>query len=506
MTNIIENAIAKFHSSYGIYVDLQEVYICRVISEFRGVRVDKAYSGSLAEKPLGKHLQDIFPNAIPVEDAEILASLEKSRNIFSRLWKKVKNLPELMSVGIKDTSVFYYAFALPFKPQGHLDIDAVISENPRAEFLQSTNLTNAWTSLQLGEQNHVLMCVAKRATVDDVWNEFDKLGLRPVRVEAGTIAALRAAWHYSPPPPVKLPEIRVLIGPTMTLAALSLGSMPLSWQLVHVEKERLTESMFPVIQSFLIYTQKQLNLASVCQVVLQGDWVTEADAARLAEMLGTTPCKAVQSKPYDGHLTAFGLALGALDMDRKIMNFTREVQKPISTVIIFPFLETIITTAIVMTCLLFMLSQTARLQNSVRMQRSLNEQNAWAAKLSSDDISASNEDIKRQINPLHDLFTNKVPWCELLETLSKLLSPNVRLVSLTAQEPVWSGGRTAPAMSLVLVARSGEKTKPEDEIEELLATLRETPEIRRYFPRATINSVSMIQSTGEMQASISLGK
>jgi hypothetical protein len=243
----------------------------------------------------------------------------------------------------------------------------------------------------------------------------------------------------------------------------------------------------------------------VSQIILQGEWVSDADAAHIAEMIGSTPCKAVPGRPYDGNLIAFGLAIGSLNMDKSIMNFTRDVQKPISTALIFPYLESIITTAIVMTCLLFMLSQTARLQNGVRMQRSLNEQNTWAAKLTTDEIGSSNEDIKRQINPLKDLFTGKARWHELLETFAKILPPNVKITVLAAQEPVWTS-RSVPACLLTLTARSGEKSKPEDEIEGFLTMLRETPEIRRYFPKATINSVSMQPATGEMTAVISLGR
>ena len=486
---LLHDTLAKFHSGCGIYVDNKDVYVCRVASEFRGIRIEQSNHYALGDKKLADLLREIYPYTISQEDIENELLAPTKRNALHKALRWVLALPELLVVGIKDTSVFYYAFATTFKPGKTLDMDSVVADNPRAEFLHSTNLTNDWTALQLNEQNYILISVSKKAAVEEVYSVFDKMGLSPVRLEAGTLAALRAARHYYPATQNNIPEIVVLIGPAMTLVALTLGTTTLAWQLIQVEQGHVPESLFSVIQSVITYAQKQFGFAGVHQIVIHGEWATDEDAEKLSEMT-SMPCKSVQGKPYDGNFIAFGLALGSFNLDSKLLNLARSEQKTIPLTMIFPYLEAMVTTAVVITSLLYLFTLTAKLEKSVHLQKALNSQNPKVASLSAGDVADSNNNLKKQIVPLSELFTGKVPWCDLIESLSKMLSSNVHIVSMSGSDAVWQN-RKPPSLTMNLMARSDGTSNPESEIEKLLATLRSSPEFKKWFPKIVLSSVQI---------------
>jgi hypothetical protein len=499
--SVFQDTLSRFHRGCGIYVDNTTVYICHIASEFRGIHIEQAAQYELGDKKLAGLLRELYPNAITQEDLENEQLVPVKRNIIQKLLRWMMALPELLSVGIKDTSVFYYAFATSFKVGKTLDMDTIVSDNPRAEFLHSSNLTNDWTSTQINEQNYILMAVTKKNAIDEVYSVFYKMGLSPVRLEAGPLSALRAAWHYYPPEQNKIPEIVVLIGPNMTLIALTLGTMTLAWQLIQVDQTHVPESIFPVVQSFITYAQKQFNFQGIHQVVIHGEIATDEDASKLAEMTAM-PCKAVQGKPYDGNFIAFGLALGSFDMDMKQLNLARTEQKPVPFMMIFPYLESMITIAIVMTSMLYMVTQTTKLEKSVHMQQAINSQNPKVAGMSAGDVAAKNNELKKQIAPLSELFTGKVPWYSVLEALSRIETSNIRIVTITGSDPVWTA-KKQPAMTMVIMAKSDGVSKPETEIESFLAKLRASREFSAWFPKIVMTSV---QLTGdELRAIIICG-
>ncbi|MFA5161593.1 MAG: hypothetical protein WC421_05055 [Elusimicrobiales bacterium] len=495
------DALAKFHRGVGIYIDGGEIFVCRVAAEFRGIKVISSFSGPLGDKPLQAYLREIFPATAEAADMSSLPEYGK-RSLPAKLGGWFLSLPELASAGVKDAAVFYYAFATSFRPGKHLEIDALVSDNPRAEFLHSAAMARDWTACQINEQNYVLMCAAKKTVLSPITEAFDKLGIRIVRVEAGAMSALRASWHQLPPSAGKLPEIRIISGPEKTLVALALGTVPLAWQLVPSGKKDSAAALFPVAQSFITYAQKQFSFSGISHIAVQGA-AADSIAPALAEMTAL-PCRGSAGMPYDGSTIAFGLALGAIDTDTVVMDMARGGHKPVSVAMTFPYLEALITTIIVLSTLLFMYGHTLQIEKNVRLQQAVNNQDPQLAGLSVGEMASNNSNLRAQIAPMSELFTGRVQWCAMMENIGKLLTPDVRIVNFVGKDEVWTKKRTPPSVSLLIAARSSGKNKPEDEVEIFLNRLRESPELSRTFRKIAVNSIQLIKSGEEIQASISL--
>ena len=497
----IKDSLVKFHRGCGVYIDGKEIYICRVVTEFHGISVAQRITGSLGDKNLERHLRDIFP--LSAEAADVAAISDKPQgSIPARVLRWFLALPELTSAGIKDASVFYYAFATSFKPGKVLEMDALVSDDPRAEFLHAGNLSKDWIHVQINNQNYILMCAAKKPALEEVTTAFDKVGVTLVRVESGAMAALRAAWYQHPPQGGKLPEIRVITGPAMTLAAMAHDRLPLAWQLIPAQPGSMAESLFPVIQSFMTYSQKQLNFPAMGQILLQGDSIDPDEAAKLSDMT-SIPCKIARGMPYDGNMIAYGLAIGALDTDTKPMNLARAGHKHVSLAMVFPYLETLITLLITFSALLFMYGNTMKADKIVRMQKAINAQDPKLSGMSVGDIDGNNKQLKDKITPLAELFTGKTQWCSVIDAITKLMTPDVRIISFVGDEPVWVKKKSVN-LTLTIVARSSPKTSPETEVGNFLNKLRESPELSKIFQNVTVNSIQLTKGGEEIQARLSL--
>lgn len=499
---------AKFRRSYGLYVDGDTVFITRLVNQLQGIKVEKSLSIPLTEKKMADILLENFPDARPLEEETGAYSRKKRQRLSmgQRITSMLENIPEMVAIGVKDTSVFYYAFASSIKHGKTLDIDSIVGENPKAEFLNSPTLISDWMTIDLEGQSYVLICAAKKNLVQDTWQQLDSMSLKPLRTEAGTWAALRAAWHTAPPSP-KGAEIRVLLGSKMTLAALSLGSMPLSWQLTHMDSANMAQSLFPNLQSLLIYGQRQLNLKSVSAIVVQGENPPAGLQHKLAELMGGIPVKVIAGKPYDGNLIAYGLALGAQDMEAKTMNLSKSLQKPISLLTTFPYLESVITLATAFLTILFLYSRTQSLESQVRIRQVLNEQTVWAQGQANDDIEITNNKMKADIAPIQEFYNKRVPLVKVLEAVAETFPDDAAMIYIAGDDALWTKGKGSTNMSMRLTIKPADtKTKPETVLENYLETLKDTAAITAHFPKISLTMVNIAKTGEQLDAIISLSK
>ncbi len=470
LIGLIKTIIAKFHTSYGIYVDDDAVYVMRLVAGFKEPQIDKKFSGQLSkEHPLSKYLLEAFPHAKPFEERIEFRSIfskksKKEQPMTKKLFQFLSELPETLTVGIKDTSVFHYAFAVSQRQGKTFDVDLVVNENQKAEFLHSKKLIYEWQNFQYSEQNFILISATKRSGLMKTWKEFDDIGLVPTRFEPGTVAALRAAWYKLPPSSSPLPEVRILVGPEMTLITLTKGRTPLSWNLINTVSDNFAESIFPGTQNLIIYTRKQFTAEGVARIVLQGRNLDKGLAAKITEMTGV-PCELHEAEPYDGHLIAYGLALGTLYPEMENINLAREVQKRVSLLTTFPYLETFITTGLILLTALYLGVRTERLDKSVRLRSALNSQVSWAAVQNNDDIGAAVKRMNSEMAPLKEFYAPKAPWSEILLELSQIMPPAVQMRSIFGQDIVWKGkGKGTKGLTLMVeCVRGPDGGRPETE-------------------------------------------
>ncbi|MDD4004668.1 MAG: hypothetical protein PHW69_05625 [Elusimicrobiaceae bacterium] len=507
---LIKDVISKFHTSYGIYVDDDSVYIIRLMAGFKEPQVNRKLSGPLSkEKPLAKYLLEIFPHAKPFEERIEFKNIfsghkhKKELKLLEKLYRFLAELPETMTVGIKDTTVFYYAFAVSQK-QKTIDIDLIVNENQKAEFLHSKKLIYDWRNFQNEDQNFILISAAKRPTIMKIWKDFDDIGLVPSRFEPGPVAALRAAWNKVPPSSA-LPEIRILIGPEMTLVSLNKNRVPLSWNLLNTVQENFAEAIFPATQNLVIYTRKQFTADGVSKIVVQGSNPDRNLAARLTEMTGI-PCETHEFAPYDGYLVAYGLALGTLYPEMQNINLVREIQKRVSLLTTFPYLETFITTGLILLTAIYLGMQTERLDKNVRLRTAMNAQVSWAASQSNDAINKSIKTMRAEMGPLTAFYAKRTSWSDILTELAEIIPPSIQIKSLYGRDVLWAGKRGgARTFILQFECVSGaDGARPETQVEKFLDALKQSKHLVKWFPKVQLKAVSMKPDGSKIFATVTL--
>ncbi|NLO92516.1 MAG: hypothetical protein GX410_11075 [Elusimicrobia bacterium] len=506
---LFTDILRKFYSGYGLYSDGKTLYVTRIYSSFKGLETE-AKTYDLSQKKLQECLQEIFPYARTEDEQEqdkkqddFNAAAHTKTTLAQKILHLKENIPDLMSVAVKDATVFYYAFATMSKPGPKLDIDSVISENPKAEFLSSPQLVHDWKHISIGDQNYILICAVQKKLLMDTWMQYDSLSLRPMRFEPAPWAALRAAWHYQPPSQQKTFEIRIVKGPDMSLASLNMGDTPIAWQLVPLDLNNLRATLFVIVQSFNTMARNVYGQETTPPIIIQGDDLPEDLQTKLTEMTNAPSIKVVKSPPYDGNMIAMGLGMGAMHPEISTMNLARGMLKPMSIVSTFPYLDSLISMASVLLATLFLWMHAGRIEQNISLQKALNEQTLWSQGMSNGQIGGDINNMKRSVGPIIEFYQDRISWVEVLNDLSNLLSKNIKMTSFVATDALWQK-KAARSLKLTIIAKSGGVPgKAESELEELLAALKESKVLKKYFKTIKLDSANSMEDGTEYLAVIS---
>jgi len=506
---MVTEIIRKFYSGYGLYSDGKKLYVSRVYSSFKGIETETGAYDITQRKPQ-ECLQELFPYAKTEDQQEQQDKIDHASAIAHTkitLAEKVlhlkENIPDLMAVAVKDATVFYYAFATMSKPGPKLDIDTIISENPKAEFLSSPQLVHDWKHIAIGDQNYILICAVQKKLLMDTWMLYDSLALRPIRFEPAPWAALRAAWHYHPPSQQKTFEIRIIKGPDMSLACLNMGDTPIAWQLIPLDLNNLRATLFAIVQSFNTMVRSVYGMETNPPIIIQGNDLPEDLQAKLNEMTNAPVIKVIQAPPYDGHLIAMGLAMGAMHPEISTMNLAKGMLKPMSIVSTFPYLDSVISVASVVLATFFLWMQAGRIEQNINLQKALNEQTLWSQGMSNNQIGGNINGMKSTMGPLIEFYQNRISWVDILNEFSNLFSKNVKLNSLVAADGLWQK-KGARSIKITITARSGGVPgKAENELEEILAAMKESKVLKQYFKTIKLDTANPLEDGMEYSAIIS---
>ena len=474
----------KFYSGYGMYSDGKTLFVAKVSASFKGLN-SEYHTYNLGEKKLQECLQDLFPYAKTEEQLEQdkarTGHSSSKKPLMERIVRFKDNIPDMLGVAVKDATVFYYAFATMSKPGPKLDIDAIISENPKAEFLSSPQLVHDWKYITIGDQSFVLICAVQKKLLIDTWTQYDSLSLRPLRFEPAPWAALRAAWSYHPPSQPKTFEIRILKGQEMSLAALNMGDVPIAWQLVPLDTNNLRATLFAIIQSFNTLARNLTSSETNPPIILQGSDMPEDLQEKINGMTNAPSIRVLKAPPYDGNLIAYGLGIGAMHPELSTMNLAKSVLKPMAMISTFPYLDSLISISAVALAVFSIWMHVGRIEHKINLQKALNEQTLWSKGMTNDQIAADTNGMKRGLGPMLEFYKDRVVWTEVLEELSALLSKNVKITSIECVDTLWDK-KAMKAMKIIALVRSnGVPGKAENELEGLLVQLKESKKPQKIF-------------------------
>ena len=383
-------------------------------------------------------------------------------------------------------------------------MDELISENPRAAFLGSSDLVLDWIPAQLGENHFKFLGASKQSYIHTILKDFHSLDLHPIRMEPGPGAALRAACHCFPSPSRTEPEIRILFGQDKAWAILSQGQFPLGWQRITLEQGLVEDKIFSAVKSLVVYARWRLKGMEVERVLLQGDKIPEELAAKLSGMLHLS-VQCASSPVCDGNFIAFGLALGALKPDTQAINLARSLQKSLPLSVIFPRLQAGIALCVVSLVLLSMWLHVSDLGHKVKKLKRENAQASWAIGKKAYLIKLHNKGLLDEAGPLSDYLTDRVLWAPILEGLPGLLPSNARLVEFRGEDNIWSKQTSDREVgerfiSIRLAAKFSPEGRMPQAIDGFVDTIRNSAVFIKNFPRVQLQGINWRKDIGSEMA------
>lgn len=483
--------------AFGIYVDDAEVFIAEAGMGLRGPVLRSYSRQSMADKPLSTLLKEKFGGGLAQAEAAVTS---KNKSPLIEMIKGCFNFPTVLQVGVSDTRVYYSGFLSEMEPKKNLDIDAFISENPRAAFLGSPDLAVDCMSATIENKKFLFLGAGKKAKIRDLLKDFYSLELHPIRIEPGPCAALRAAWQILPPAGRESMEIRILCGSGCAWVTLAIGKMPLAWRRIPTTGDGV-EGHYAATRALISYAHWRLKSSKgIKQIVLQGDGIKEELATKLSDLLHL-PVQSVQGPPCDGKFIAFGLALGALKPDTQTINLGRAFQKPIPLSIIFPRLQAAVACAAILLTLLTMWGRASRMERQVTRLKRENAQAGWAAGKKAHVLERFRTKILDEAEPLGEYLSGRVSWTSLLQALPKILPDNARIVEIRGEDKIWSKDTTDKEtgerfLTMRLAAQFPPGGRVPKAIDNYLAAMRSSPFFAKTFPRIQLSGINWRKDAG----------
>lgn len=482
-----------FKQGFGVYLDGNDVFIARVGFSLFGPVLQSTSHQRLApghHAGSGEGGDASLSGAQSPEDADQPAW----KRVLGWLRRMISEIPVVLEAGVPDHSVFYSAVPATSMPSQQSDLNAIISDYPKASFLAAPDLVADWTGVAMEDRIFLLLGGAKKSVVEGLLNELYELNLKPIRVEAAPWAALRAAWHQSPPRAAAELEIRILLGKGQALVALSQSRVPLAWNSVSLSEDKGLEALYSAIQGLMVYARWKLRATGVREIVFQGPSTPPAWCEAIHEKTRIA-ARAVEGPLYDGNLVAYGLALGAVAVDARALNLARTVQKPVPLVSMLPRLEAGLALVAVLAVLGSMAVRITSLSGKVNRLKRQNAEAGWAIGKNAFLLNLINQRLLKEARPLADYVGDRVLWSDVLEEVARILPSNARLSQIQADDRVWSKNTANKDlgerfMNIRFAVEFNEGGRVPQEIDRFVQALRDSPIISKQFAKVQLLSIT----------------
>jgi CheY-like chemotaxis protein len=477
----------KHKRSFGIYIENNKLYFADVELTLKGAFLQKSICVDYSPETFRRQIERLISCEIPGSK------------------KKAKSF--IFASAVPGQALFYSGSILQGESVKKMDPAVLVSENPRFAFVDSSEIVWDWFFTKLKGQNFVFVGAAKHSLVEKMLRDFYQLDLQPIRIEPEPWAALRVSWHYNPPQTRKAPEIRFLFGDSTILVVLSYRKVPLAWQFLEFDRKNLTDILYSGAHSLMVHAERHLKIGEVGTVVLQGRGKLSEQAKALEVMFGH-PVIVLPGPGYDGHLVAFGLALGALTPTALAVNLARKIQKPLSLKMLFPQVEAFVAGAVVLMVLLNMWGRVQKIDRTLIRIKRENAISSWSMGKNFLMLDAEKKKLLKQVKPMGAFLGKKINWSPYLESLVSLIPANARIAAIEAEDQIWQkiAGRKYGNNYLLIYVTAGFSSggKAPESIDECLNAFRESPLFRKELPRVELASINWKKEEGRDYAYFSI--
>lgn len=485
----------KLKRGFGIYVEDNKLYFAEVVRTPLRSILQKSDCRDLSKSSFEDNIVQLLPSVASKSTVSKKAAADK----------KKKSI--LLSSAIPGNELFYAGSIISEDGSKKLDRRTLISEIPRFAFINSSDIVSDWFSCKLSSRNFVFMGAAKSIQVNNILQDFYKVNINPERIEPEAWAALRASFYYTR---TKISrgslEIRFLLNTSTILAILTNGKIPLAWQYRKYGSSDLSNVLYSLSNSLIVFANWRLKLEDIVSIVIQGGEDVSGPAGALEEEF-RIPVSVSPVPSFSGDTVAFGLALGGVSENAHNINLARSIRKAPSLYSLIPRFEAIITTAIV---LLVLLNTWSNIDNYSRRLRSVKIDNAssdWSIGKNLFILTSEKQQLSQQVVPIGNFLANKINWSPYLESLGGLVPDNAWVDTIEVEDQIWSTSISNKGKRYLMIrmfAAFPPGGKAPDEIDEAVKSFRDNPLFQKELPKVQLAEINWKKEEAKEYAFFSL--
>jgi len=346
----------------------------------------------------------------------------------------------------------------------------------------------------------VSIAACKQEYLTSLLEALKGCGIRPVRVEPGPCALLRAVKRRRFDRTFKF-VLRFFISDHEGLAVIVAKEVPLVWRYWDLRRGDEASTIVSAYRSLLMVSRDCGLDSPIDAVMLHG----RSDLARLVDVEWlrqelAVPVHWFEGPALDNGEIAFGSGIGCWTPDDRSCDLSRALKPRASLREIIPWRQVAVQAALLLCMTLLLFNRYRTLQESYAAVQTRNADNSRTASMQEGQLEAERADLSQKVAAVQEFLGTRVLWTNYERQLAQCLPANAILTSFQGEGELKTGDkqrgqgkakRSLAIQGTVLLRQGG--LMPQ-EIDVFLDRLRASPILRRDFPVVELAALKPTQS------------
>jgi hypothetical protein len=439
---------------------------------------------SLAEKvPMGVRIAETFEQ--PITRTEWAAGVAKilDKYLVGRAKKSMK-----VVIGLPASHVFFAT--LPQSAKGE-KAETLLTNHNCCSAIPATELCCGLVPLKVMGKTFASVGAARRKEIATLTDVGRNAGSSMVRVEAAPWALLRLGAKGKAGTKAVM---RLYVSGTEMVAVLAQGAHALLWRTIELSTSgaEAADSILSLVRTFETYAQQHVGLEEISSITLQGEEMPERLPERLQAELGAK-FSPIEGPGPTASAISKGLALGGLEWEKPALDLASSLAPPPRLADLVPYGELALMAALVVCSGLWLWSAGNEAQD--RAQR-VEDSNAKNVVLKTEDSRLMQEKtvLGAEVLSVTKFLSNRVLWTEYVNQIAARVPENVNCLQMQGDYEMSTGTeknekKLKRSFQVDFTANLAKDVSAPPEVDQVLASLRQSPVIRRDFPEMRMASL-----------------
>jgi hypothetical protein len=327
-----------------------------------------------------------------------------------------------------------------------------------------------------------------------------RCGVRPVRVEPGPCALLRAANRHRAGRAAKV-VLRFFFSDHEAVAVLVAQQLPVVWRYVDLRPGDEASTIVSACRSLLIVS-RDCGIESPLDVLMlhgRSDLARLVDVEWLRQQL-EVPVRWFEGPALGNAEIAFASGLGCWSPEQQAFDLSRSLKPRASLRELFPWRQVVVQAVLLLCMTLFLLNRYGSLQESYAALEVRNAENPRTASMREAQLEEEKTDLERKVAAVQKFLGTRMLWTTHERQLAECLPANAFLASFQGACELETAdqqrGQGKPKKSLVVqgTVLLRQKGLMPREIDVFLDRLRASPILKRDFPVVELAALKPGQS------------